>query len=54
VPARIPVTVNKSFKLARWLKGRALAPYLRKQSSREPPPHPLPRDQGIPYHPLPA
>ncbi len=47
-------TVNKSIKLARWLKGRALAPYLRKQSSREPPPHPLPRDQGIPCHPVPG
>jgi len=51
---RLSGTINKSIKLARWLKGRALAPCLRKQGSREPPPHPLPRDQGIPYHPVPA
>jgi hypothetical protein len=44
--------INKSIKLARWLKGRALGPYLRKQSSREPPPHPLPRDQGAPCLPV--
>jgi hypothetical protein len=47
-------TINKSIKLARWLKGRALGPYLRKQSSREPPPHPLPRDQGVPCLPVPT
>jgi hypothetical protein len=46
--------INKSIKLARWLKGRAISPYLRKQSSREPPPHPLPRDQGTPYLPVPT
>ena len=46
--------INKSIKLARWLKGRALGPYLRKQSSREPPPHPLPRDQGTPCLPVPT
>jgi hypothetical protein len=46
--------INKSIKLARWLKGRALGPYLRKQSSREPPPHPLPRDQGAPCLPVPT
>ena len=47
-------TVNKSIKLVRWLKGRALVPCLRKQSSREPPRHPLPRDQGIPCRPVPT
>jgi hypothetical protein len=55
IPApQLSGTVNRSIKLARWLKGRALAPYLRRQSSREPPPHPLPRDHGIPYQPVPT
>ncbi len=52
---QLPDAINKSIKLARWLKGRALGPYLRKQSSREPPPpHPLPRDQGAPCLPVPT
>ena len=46
--------IKKSIKLARWLKGRALGPYLRKQSSREPPRHPLPRDQGANTLPVPT
>jgi hypothetical protein len=47
-------TVDKSFKLARWLKGRALAPCLRKQSSRERPRQPLPQAEGISCRPLPG
>lgn len=47
-------TVDKSFKLARWLKGRTFAPCLRKQRSREPPRQPLPQAEGIPCCPLPG
>ncbi len=48
-------TVNKSIKLARWLKFRAVVPWcLRKQSSREPPTRPSPQAEGISFRPLPG
>lgn len=48
-------TVEKSFKLARWLKGRGVSPCLRKQRSREPPPpYPVPQAEGISCRPLPG
>lgn len=46
--------INKSIKLARWLKKYALTPCLRKQSGREPPPHPLPQSETRYCHPLPG
>ncbi|MFH2123555.1 MAG: hypothetical protein ABIJ50_08765 [Pseudomonadota bacterium] len=48
-------TVNKSIKLAKWLKLRAVSPWcLRKQSSREPPVRPSPQAEGISCRPLPG
>ncbi|MBU0665463.1 MAG: hypothetical protein KJ990_13090 [Proteobacteria bacterium] len=48
-------TVNKSIKLARWLKLRAVVPWsLRKQSSREPPARPSPQPERLSCRPLPG
>ena len=48
VPAGTTGVVKKSFKFARWLKGRTTTPYIRKQRGREPPPQPLPLlEQGV-------
>jgi hypothetical protein len=55
---RISGAVNKSRKLARWLKrfnSQNLSPcFHNKQSGREPPRQPLPQDIGISCHPLPG
>jgi len=51
-PAGTTGVVKKSIKFARWLKGRATTPYIRKQSGREPPPQPLPLIEQVPCHPL--
>lgn len=58
-PKQVPAlkttgTVNKSIKFARWLKGRAIAPSLRKQTGREPPSQPLPHIAGRSCQPLPG
>jgi hypothetical protein len=51
LPQKLEV-VNKSMKLARWLRLHASSVSLRKQGSREPPRNPLPNKTGLRCDPL--